>query len=52
LICEIYIETKFHKIYAVQLLLTNLLSKTKKVTAVLERNIFIFGNGSLNTVLY
>jgi len=32
LICEIYTKTKFYKIYV----LTNILSKTKKVTAVLE----------------
>ena len=43
LICEIYTKTKFYEIYAVQKLLTNILSKTKKVTAVLE--MFIFGNG-------
>ena len=36
LICEIYTKTKFYKIYVVQQLLTNILSKTKKVTAVLE----------------
>jgi len=36
LICEIYTKTNFYKIYVVQQLLTNILSKTKKVTAVLE----------------
>ena len=34
LICEIYTKTKFYKI--VHYLLTSILSKTKKVTAVLE----------------
>jgi len=44
LICEIYTKTKFYKIYVVTV--TNILSKTKKVTTVLE----IFS--ILNTVLH
>ena len=36
LICELYTKTKFHKIYVVQQLLTNILSMTKTITAVLE----------------
>ena len=31
LICEIYTKTKFHKIYVVQELLTNILSRPKKL---------------------
>ena len=36
LICEIYTKKKFHKIYVVQWLLTNILSKTKKSYCCLE----------------